>query len=162
MSQEPEEHNWSNAETKAIAYYLFEYEGDVTPFNEKAWLENLILEHWGEDSADIARIAFYHLTGEPGYPDPRIKQAAERLRDIFFSGLLADIQIPEVPLRRIIFEYWETDPSGEERLIGRHSLPDSDKELLMELFGISLDRVNWEEIVSVWLEGQADKEEPGE
>ena len=155
MGIDHRDHVWSNPETKAVAYYLFEFREDVIPFDRKEWLRNLIWENPDKEIEEIARIALYQEMGEPGYPDPHVAQAAQNLQQAFREHSLGLTFWPgsSNPVKHIVLE-------REEEIGPREVLPGEDMELLIELFELSLGRVNWEEIVTVWLEELAEDEGP--
>ena len=100
-------------------------------------------------------------------PGARIKFAVEKLKDGFGSTNLGTIRIlwETGILMGGTFKYWEGQsgaPTGENDLQWEETLSDSIFSLLVELLLSALDRVDWEEIVTVWLEAQGDSEEPEE
>jgi hypothetical protein len=147
------DHNWSNSETRAIAYHLFNFEGDALEFNEEEWLRKIIRENPDKSLEELTGIAILQESGEPGYPDRRIEQAAERLELMFTEHSIGLIPAPYLPAITSITIIREEG--------GKESLSGSDVDLILELLDLALDRVDWEEIFTVWLEGQRDLEEPG-
>lgn len=146
------DHNWSNPETRAIAYHLFDFEGDALEFNRDEWIKKIIRENPDKSLEEVAGIAILQERGEPGYPNPQITQAAERLELMFMEhsiGLIPAAYLPAITSIMI----------GREEG-GSESLSRPDIDLILELLDLALDRVDWEEIVTVWLEAQGDSEEP--
>ena len=174
------DHNWSNPETRAVAYYLFEFErealetiADIESFYD--FLSKEDQERFLEDTRSSMLSGM--VPGLPWegtleewleifFPGARIKYSAGILKELFGNqslgstptlweaGILigASLRYQEGERGASINE---SDPIWEEELSKR------DFGLLVELFLLALDRVDWEEIVTVWLESQEDSEEPG-
>lgn len=181
MSQEPGEYDWSNAETKTIAYYLYEFEEEAL---EEISDIDYFFDFLSEEDRErfLTEINSLMLSGmDPGFdpdmgfgerleaffPGARVKHGAGRLKELFENrGLgVASILWEAGILIGASLKYQEGESGAsvnKEDPIWEEELSDRDFGLLLELFLLSLDRVNWEEIVSVWLESQADKEEPEE
>lgn len=175
------DHNWSNFETKAVAYYLFERQEQaleeiddfshflafLSPGNRAEFHENLeALILAGRVSGDSPEMDLEEFI-ESVLPGARIKFAAEKLKDGFGSTNLGTIPIlwETGILMGGTFKYREGRtgaPTGENDHEWEETLSDSNFGLLVELFLSALDRVDWEEIVTVWLESQGDAEEPEE
>ena len=175
------DHVWSNPETRAVAYYLYERQeealeeiGDLNSFlsflspEDRARfhenIEALILA--GKVSEDSPEMDLEEFV-ESILPGARIKFAVEKLKDGFGSTNLGTIRIlwETGILMGGTFKYWEGQsgaPTGETDLQWEETLSDSIFSLLVELLLSALDRVDWEEIVTVWLEAQGDSEEPEE
>ncbi len=179
MSQEPGDHTWSNAETKAIAYYLFEFAGETL---EEIGDIDSFFDFLSEEDKELflTEIESLRLSGMIPEPDPdmgfeenlerifpgaRVKYSAGRLREIFE----AQMELGSAPIlweagiligASLKYQEGERGASiNEEDPIREIELPKPEFGLLLELFLLALDRVNWEEIVSVWLESRADSEE---
>ena len=173
------DHNWSNPETRAIAYYQYERQeealeeiGDLnsflsflSPVDRARFHENIealiLAGKVSEDEMDLEEFV------ESILPGARVKFAAEKLKDGFGSTNLGTIRIlwETGILMGGTFKYREGPsgaPTGENDQEWEETLSDSNFGLLVELLLSALDRVNWEEIVTVWLESQGDSEEPEE
>lgn len=181
MSPTYKDHNWSNPETKVMAYYLFDFEretleeiGDIESFSN-------FISNDDRDSL-IREMESSILTGmvpdfdpemelekmlEAFLPGARIKYATGMLKELFYrEGFGSTPTLWEAGiLIGASFKYKEgergaptkeDDPEWEEEISPRNF------GLLLEMYLLSLDRVNWEEIVTVWIEQGAGNEEGGE
>lgn len=173
------EHDWSNPETKAIAYHLFDFEGDALEKFED--MESFLAFLSNEDRETFVReieslisagmipefdpdMDFWEKI-ESVSPGARVKYAAGRLRESFETvGNLGSIPIlwEAGILIGASLKYKEGEtgaPTKEDDPEWEEALSNRDLGIFIDMFLLALDKVDWEEIVTVWIENRAEEED---